>query len=281
MSETITLAHSPDPDDAFMFYALARGEIDTEGLDFQTEAADVESLNRRGAAGDAFDVTAFSAAAMPAVAEHYKILDAGSSLGRGFGPIVVAREPRGRDSLEAARFAIPGTNTSAWLALRLALGTTPKHECLPFEAILDAVEAGELDVGLVIHEGQLTYGDHRLNRILDLGRWWTDETGLPLPLGVNAIRRGFDPELETRIARVVSRSIRYGLEQREDALAYAREFGRGISRDRADRFVGMYVNELTVSLGVEGRRAIEIFLAMGYRKGHLPDPSRVEFVAAE
>ncbi len=279
MSDGITLAHSPDPDDAFMFYGLTKRAIDTEGLDFRTEAVDVESLNQRGAAGVEFDVTAFSVAAMPSVADRYKILDAGSSLGRGFGPIVVARRSRDRASLAGARFAIPGINTSAWLTLRLALGTTPESTCVPFEEILDAVEAGEFDAGLVIHEGQLTYGDHGLSRVLDLGQWWTGRTGLSLPLGVNAIRRGLDPEIEAKVARVVGRSIRYALEHRDDALAYAREFGRGITRERADRFVGMYVNKLTVSLGKEGRRAIETFLAMGHRAGHLRDPSRVEFVA--
>jgi len=278
VSGTIRLAHSPDPDDAFMFYALTHGLIDSEGIEFEIGADDVESLNRRGLDDPLLDLSALSVAVLPALAERYKILDSGASLGEGCGPVVVAREPLPVAGLRRTRIAIPGFQTSAWLALRLALGATPPAEHRPFDTILDAVAAGEFDAGLVIHEGQLTYADHGLTRVIDLGEWWQADTGLPLPLGVNAIRRGLDPAREAAVARVVGRSIRYGLEHRAEALEHARGFGRGIDSERADRFVGMYVNELTVSLGERGRRAIETFLERGHRAGLVPDPSGVEIV---
>jgi 1,4-dihydroxy-6-naphthoate synthase len=277
MSEVVRLAHSPDPDDAFMFYALARGLVDTEGLDLEVEAADVEALNARGDAAE-LAVTAASVGAMPGLAKHYKILDPGASFGVGYGPIVVAREELSLDALRSARVAIPGFRTSAWLAYRLAVGAEPPAEHLYFAEILDAVADGRFDVGVVIHEGQLTYGDHGLRRLLDLGEWWQQESGLPLPLGVNAIRRGLEPNLEARIARVVQRAIRYGLDHREDALRYARSFGRGIGRERADRFVAMYVNDLTVSMGARGREAIRAFLTRGWKAGWVDDPNDLEFV---
>lgn len=277
MPATIRLAHSPDPDDAFMFFGLAGGHVDTEGLDLRVEAEDVESLNQRGSSAE-FHVSAASVAALPALAQQYRVLAAGSSLGDGYGPIVVAPRALSLGQLRKLRIAIPGHRTSAWLALRLALGMTPAAEHVDFDKILPAVGAGEFDAGLVIHEGQLTFGDTGLVRVLDLGQWWKGETGLPLPLGVNAIRRGLEPELEAAIARIVGRSIRYGLDHRPAALEYARGFGRGLDRERADRFVGMYVNELTVDLGELGRRAIHEFLARGHRAGLVGDPSEVEIV---
>ncbi len=276
MSEVVRLAHSPDPDDAFMFFGLAKGLVDTEGLEFRVEAADVEALNARGDAAD-LEVTAASVGAMPALAEHYKILDPGASFGVGYGPIVVAREELPLAALRTARVAIPGFRTSAWLAYRLAVGAEPPAQHVEFSEVLDAVAAGRFDVGVVIHEGQLTFADQGLVRLLDLGEWWQRESGLPLPLGVNAIRRGLDPDLERRIARVVRRAIQYGLDHRPAALEYARGFGRGIGRERADRFVAMYVNDLTLSLGERGRQAIREFLGRGHAAGWVADPRGVEF----
>ncbi|HHQ48058.1 MAG TPA: ABC transporter substrate-binding protein, partial [Acidobacteria bacterium] len=253
----IRVAHSPDSDDAFMFYALARGLIDTGELRFEHVLSDIETLNREAFDGT-YEVTAISIHAYPHLADRYALLDSGASMGDGYGPVLVGREPLAADRLSEITVAIPGTLTSAALALKMwnpALDTT----VLPFDAIMPAVEAGEVDAGVVIHEGQLTWEEEGFYKIVDLGEWWAEETGgLPLPLGGNVIRRDLGPETMARVARLLRESIEYSLSHRQEALDYAMEYGRGLDRAKADRFVGMYVNDLTVSYGERGRRAVEL-----------------------
>ena len=247
----IRVGHSADPDDAFMFWALEAGRVDTRGLEFEQVVSDIQTLNEWALEGR-LEVTAISAGAYPHVADLYTLLPHGASMGDGYGPVVVARDP-GID-LGAAEIVIPGRLTTAYLVLRLALGE-PRVRELPFDRILDEVSSGRAEAGLLIHEGQLTYADAGLHRILDLGVWWQEQTGLPLPLGVNVARR--DLERLDDVSAVLGEAIRAGLEHRDEALAYAERFGRGIDRETADRFVAMYVNELTTGDDDRGRRAIE------------------------
>ncbi len=273
----IRVAHSPDSDDAFMFYALARDLLDTGDLRFEHVLADIETLNREAFAGT-YEVTAVSIHAYAHLDDRYALLDSGASMGDGYGPVVVAREGLGGEGLPEATVAIPGTLTSAALALKMwnpSLRTT----VLPFDAIMPAVASGEVDAGVVIHEGQLTWRDEGLVKIVDLGAWWAGQTGgLPLPLGGNVIRRDLGPELIGRVAGLLRASIEYALEHREEALEYALEYGRGLDRDQADRFVGMYVNELTVSYGERGRRAVRRFLEEAHRLRLVPRVPRLDFV---
>ena len=274
---TIQVGHSPDPDDAFMFYGLASGEVPTPGYRVVQVLKDIESLNRMALDG-AIEATAVSIHAYAYLADRYALLSCGASMGDGYGPIVVAREPIDPDRLRRTTIAIPGTLTSAALALRLALGEVPTR-VMPFDRILEAVRDGEVDAGLLIHEGQLTYAQGGLHRVLDLGAWWKDETGgLPLPLGGNAVRRDLGPEAISAIGGFLRRSIAFGLEHRERALTYALDYGRGLGRPLADRFVGMYVNDYTLDYGASGRRAIETFLRRGHEAGALPRTVQVEFV---
>jgi 1,4-dihydroxy-6-naphthoate synthase len=245
----IRVGHSADPDDAFMFWALEAGRLDTRGLEFEQVVSDIQTLNEWALEGR-LEVTALSAGAYPHVADRYALLPHGSSMGDGYGPVVVARGPV---DLDAVEIVIPGRLTTAYLVLRLALGE-PRVRELPFDRILDEVRSGRAEAGLVIHEGQLTYADEGLEKLLDLGGWWRAETGLPLPLGVNVARR--DLERLEDVSAVLGEAIRAGLENREEALAYAERFGRGIDRATADRFVAMYVNELTTGYGEVGRRAV-------------------------
>lgn len=284
MTETdprrIRVGHSPDPDDAFMFYGIAAGLVDTEGFVVEQVLEDIEGLNRRALAGE-LEVTALSIHAYAHLADRYALMPCGASMGDGYGPMLVSREPFVAEpaSLGRLRFAVPGTLTSAFLALELYLGAEPDHEVVPFDAILDHVRAGKADLGLVIHEGQLTYSRHGLHRIVDLGTWWTERTGgLPLPLGGNGVRRDLGLDTMRSLTRVLKRSIAYALDHREEALAYALGFGRGLDGALTDRFVGMYVNELTLDYGDRGREGIRRFLAEGIERGYVPPFRGVEFV---
>jgi 1,4-dihydroxy-6-naphthoate synthase len=250
ISVGIRVGHSADPDDAFMFWALEAGRIDTRGLEFEQVVSDIQTLNEWALEGR-LEVTAISAGAYPHVADRYALLPHGASMGDGYGPIVVAREDVDLDEVE---IVIPGRLTTAYLVLRLALGE-PRVRELPFDLILDEVTSGRADAGLLIHEGQLTYADAGLRKVLDLGSWWKEETGLPLPLGVNVARRDLDRFDD--VSDVLGEAIRVGLEHRDEALAYAERFGRGIDRETADRFVAMYVNELTTGADERAQRAIE------------------------
>jgi 1,4-dihydroxy-6-naphthoate synthase len=249
-SVPIRVGHSADPDDAFMFWALEAGRVDARGLEFEQVVSDIQTLNEWALDGR-LEVTAVSAGAYPHVAEHYVLLPHGASMGDGYGPVVVAREDV---DLSEVEIVVPGRLTTAYLVLRLVLGE-PRVRELPFDRILDEVRTGRADAGLVIHEGQLTYADAGLRKLLDLGEWWQTETGLPLPLGVNVARRDLDRLSD--VSAVLGEAIRVGLEHRDEALAYAERFGRGIDRETADRFVAMYVNELTTGYGDRGRRAVE------------------------
>ena len=273
---SITLAHSPDSDDAFMFYGLAHGAVDTEGLVFSQELSDIESLNRRAMAGE-LDVTAVSFHAYAYLAERYLLLPHGASFGDGYGPVVVARVPLSREQVASGRVVVasPGRWTTAALALALwAPGS--RTEEIAFDRIQPAVASGDFDAGLLIHEGQLTFEDDGLARVVDLGRWWKEETGLPLPLGGNIVRRDLGPERIGRISRALRRSIEYGLAHRDDALSYALDYARGLDRPRADRFVRMYVNDWTRDYGEEGRRAVQTLLDRAARAGRIP-ATRAEY----
>jgi len=273
----IRVAHSPDSDDAFMFYALARELLDTGDLRFEHVLADIETLNREAFTGT-YEVTAVSIHAYAHLDGRYALLDSGASMGDGYGPVVVAREGIPNERLPEITVAIPGTLTSAALALKMwnpSLETT----VLPFDAIMPAVASGKVDAGVVIHEGQLTWRDEGLVKIVDLGEWWAGETGgLPLPLGGNVIRRDLGEETMTGVARLLRASIEYALAHREEALDYALEYGRGLDRGQADRFVGMYVNELTVSYGERGRRAVREFLERAHRLRLVPRVPVLDFL---
>ncbi len=282
-ARTITLGHSPDPDDAFMFYALAAGKIDLGDYRFVHELADIETLNRRARARE-LDLTAVSFAAYPAIAPDYQLLDCGASIGDGYGPLLVARS-RAIPPLDEATIAIPGERTTAVLALRLyAAETSPGVELrtrvVPFDRIAETVADDSADLGLLIHEGQLTYRESGLEPVLDLGRWWQETTGLPLPLGGNAIRRELGTEAIADVARLLRRSIEYGLTHRSEALVHAGSFGRGLKSEQTDRFVGMYVNEWTLDLGERGRQALKLLLERGHAAGLLPPVPKLDFVAA-
>ena len=273
----IRLGHSPDPDDAFMFWGLASGRVDLRGFEFEHVLADIQTLNEWALEGR-LEVTALSLHAFPHVQEHYALLPHGASMGSGYGPVVVAREPMAKDELAGVRISVPGKTTTAFLVLRLYLGDFEYREA-PFDRILDQVREGHSDAGLLIHEGQLTYERLGLHKIVDLGEWWLLETGLPLPLGVNAARRDLGEDALHELSAVLEESIRTGLDNREEALAYAGQFGRGLDAELTDRFVGMYVNELTCDYGDEGRAAVEELLRRGEAIGAFPAPVRIDFVA--
>jgi 1,4-dihydroxy-6-naphthoate synthase len=268
--DSITLAHSPDSDDAFMFYALAEGCVETEGLAFTHELDDIESLNRRALSGE-LAVTAVSFHAYAYLADRYILLPHGASFGDGYGPVVVARRPIAREEIARGDVPVgsPGKLTTAALALALwAPGA--RTEVRPFNAISGEVLSGSLPAGLLIHEGQLNFQEEGLTEVVDLGRWWKEETGLPLPLGGNVVRRDLGPERIARVSRALSRSIEYGLAHREAALTHAMRYARGLDRSRADRFVGMYVNDWTRSYGPEGRRAVQTLLDRAHAAGLIP-----------
>jgi 1,4-dihydroxy-6-naphthoate synthase len=272
----IRLGHSPDPDDAFMFWAIAAGKVDPRGFRFEQVLQDIQRLNEWALEGR-LEVTAISLHTYPFVQERYALLPHGASIGAGYGPILVAREPLSLDQLRYAEIVVPGRMTTAFLALRLALGEFGFRE-LPFDRVLDEVASERADAGLVIHEGQLTYAEHGLHKVLDLGAWWLQETGLPLPLGVNVARRDVGDRLHD-LSEVLLESIRAGLDNRPEALRYAMRFGRGIDAKTTEQFVEMYVNELTTDYGEQGRRAGEALLRRGEEIGAFPEPVRLDYVA--
>jgi 1,4-dihydroxy-6-naphthoate synthase len=278
-ARTIRVAHSPDSDDAFMFYALAEGKLDTGDLTYVHELSDIESLNQRALQGE-LEVTAVSIHAYAYLWRNYALLGSGSSMGDGYGPRLVSKRTRPADpqaSLTGLRVGVPGKLTTAYLALQLYQPhCTPV--VIPFDEIEDAVHKEEVDVGLLIHEGQLTYGDAGLKLWADLGEWWLQETSLPLPLGGNAVRRDLGPELTAKIARDLRASIVYGLQHRGPALAHAKQFNRGIGDERTDTFVAMYVNEWTVDYGLRGRQAVQLLLDRAHAAGVIPERVKVEFV---
>ncbi len=276
---TIHVAHSPDSDDAFMFYALAAGKIETGELRYEHELSDIETLNRRALRGE-LEVSAVSIHAYAYLADRYALLASGSSMGDGYGPRIVARTAAPEDpraGLRGKRVAVPGRLTTAYLALRL-FQPEVEEEVLPFDQIEEAVERGAVDAGLLIHEGQLTFADRGLHLWTDLGAWWMGETGLPLPLGGNVVRRDLGDRVVAQIARDLRASVEYALAHRADALAHASRYNRGIGEERTDRFVGMYVNQWTVDYGPRGRLAVQTLLDRAHAAGVIPDPVAVSFV---
>lgn len=274
----ITIAHSPDSDDAFMFYGLARGGVPTGELEVSHVLTDIETLNRHAQEGR-HEVTAISFHAYPHVADKYALMPCGGSIGDGYGPLVVAREALDPSAIARMTVAVPGTLTSAYLALKL-FAPAVATRVVPFDRILDEVRAGRAQAGLVIHEGQLTYGGQGLVKLVDLGAWWKADTGLPLPLGGNAVRRDLGPELMARLTRLVRATVEHSLVHRAQALEYAMSFARGMDPAVADRFVGMWVNEMTVEMGERGRRAVQVFLERGVEAGVIPKRVGVDFVEA-
>lgn len=273
----IQLGHSPDPDDAFMFYGLARDLIDAEGLRFEHILQDIEMLNQRAMRGE-LEVTAVSLNAYTQLTDKYWILNTGASMGQGYGPMVVAREPIDPKAIGKKKIAIPGERTTAFLTLKMCLGAFD-YVVVPFDRIFEAVANGEADAGLIIHEGQLTYEDEGFYCILDLGKWWEAETGgLPLPLGINVVRKDLGPENCRRIDRVLKRSVQFSLDHRAAAVEHALQWGRGLDRAKGDKFVGMYVNELTLDTGGIGRPAIERYLAQAAELGLISATVKAEFV---
>jgi 1,4-dihydroxy-6-naphthoate synthase len=275
----ITIAHSPDSDDAFMFYGLATNKVRVQGLRFTHTLCDIETLNRKAMEGDGlYDVTAISFHAYPYIQQNYALLPSGGSVGDGYGPMIVATRAFSQSDIKRIRIAIPGTLTTAYLALRL-FAPGIETEVIPFDQIIPQVLEGKYEAGLIIHEGQLTYGKAGLQRIVDLGRWWMKMTGLPLPLGGNAIRRSLGPELMSSVSNALRESIQYALDHREEALAYAMQFARDLDPQLADKFVGMYVNERTLDYGPDGREAVRRLLDMGHKAGIIPQAAKVEFIA--
>jgi 1,4-dihydroxy-6-naphthoate synthase len=273
----ITIAHSPDSDDAFMFYGLASGAIDTQGFEIAQVLSDIESLNRAAVTGT-YEVTAVSFHAYAYLADKYALLPHGASMGDGYGPMVVVRKDGGPRSLDGVTVAIPGTWTTAWLALQLYQPGLA-YKVLPFDQILEAVRDGEADAGLIIHEGQLTYADEGLIKLVDLGEWWAERTnGLPLPLGGNIIRRDLGEDAMKKVSRLLHASIAYALDHRNDALAYASQFGRGLDDARTDKFVGMYVNQLTLDYGERGRTAVRLLFDEAWAAKLVPQPVAIEFI---
>jgi len=273
----LTLGHSPDPDDAFMFYALAKDKIETHGWRFEHVLQDIQTLNERAMRGE-LHITAISIHTYPYVADRYALTACGSSMGDGYGPMVVTREPMAIDDLKGKLIAVPGERTTAFLALNLLLGAGSfRHKVVMFDEILDRVAAGEADAGLIIHEGQLTYQNQKLELVVDLGAWWKETTDLPLPLGGNCIRRDLGTPAMEEITAVLKQSIEYSLAHREAAVEYALSFARDMGRDLADKFVGMYVNPWTVDYGDLGRRAVRELLRRGHEAGLVPAVDDIDF----
>lgn len=301
MSNTVTenktqiyVGHSPDPDDAFMFHALANDKIDTDKYQFHHELQDIETLNRRAFSAE-LELTAVSLHGYAYLTDKYAICACGASMGDDYGPMVVTREPMGIEDLKGKKIAVPGTLTTAFLGLNLCLGGKPQtstkeshtsgdcgaftYEVHEFDEILNVVERGEADAGLIIHEGQLTYAEQGLNLVVDLGKWWMEKTGLPLPLGANAIRKDMGEEQMNEVTRYLKQSIQYGLDNREEALQHALQYGRNLDHAKADEFVGMYVNDWTIDFGERGREAVALLLKEGYEAGIIPNPVELEFIS--
>ncbi|MEI7683508.1 MAG: MqnA/MqnD/SBP family protein [Planctomycetota bacterium] len=275
---TINVGHSPDPDDAFMFYALAHDKIDTGDLTFRHQLQDIETLNRRALQGE-LEVSAVSIHAYAFLQDKYVLLPSGCSMGDQYGPMIVARKPLTLEQLQTTKIAVPGTLTTAFLALRLLLPEEFTYEVIPFDEIIPAVASGKFDAGLIIHEGQLTFQNQGLHLIVDLGVWWQEKTGLPLPLGGNVVRRDLGPETIADISRLLRESIQYSLDNRSAALDYALNYARDMDKSLADQFVGMYVNAWTLDYGPRGRAAVAKLLDEGHKKGILPKPVQAEYVA--
>lgn len=275
--QLIRVGHSPDPDDAFMFHALANAKIDTGRYRFEHTLQDIETLNRRAFQGE-LELTAVSLHAYAFLTDKYALCSCGASMGDNYGPMVVAREAGAIADLKGKRIAVPGTLTTAFLTLKLLLGDAFEYEVHPFDEILNVVARGEVDAGLIIHEGQLTFQNQGLKLIVDLGKWWHAETGLPLPLGGNAIRRDLGPTGMREVTDLLRQSIRYGLEHRQEALQYAEKYGRDLDRQRTDTFVGMYVNDWTIDFGSRGREAVKTLLARAFAARIIPQPVEVEFI---
>jgi 5,8-dihydroxy-2-naphthoate synthase len=283
-SKVIRVGHSPDPDDAFMFHALANGKIDTGDLEFRHELQDIETLNHRALRGE-LEVTAVSIHAYSRLLDKYALLPSGCSMGDRYGPMVVARRPMRAEELKRVTIAVPGTLTTAYLALQLLFNDLwsggPEGyatETVPFDEIIPAVAAGKCEAGLIIHEGQLTFQNQGLHLVIDLGVWWQEKTGLPLPLGGNVVRKDLGRETMHRISELLKQSIRYALEHRQEALQYALKYARDMDMKLADRFVGMYVNDWTLDYGPRGREAVRRLLEEGYEAGIIPTPVEAEFV---
>ena len=291
-SPVFTLGHSPDPDDAFMFYAMAENKIDLRGYRFEHRLEDIQTLNERAMRGE-LHISAISIHAYAYARDKYALLPCGASMGDGYGPMVVAVEEKRptsnvqrptfnaederREWLRGKRIAVPGKMTSAFLALQLYMGEFD-HVVIPFDKIFDALKAGEADAGLIIHEGQLTYAGQGLKLIVDLGKWWREETGLPLPLGANAIRRDLGQTVMEEVTALLRQSIEYGLDHRQEALEHALQYGRDLDRSKADTFVGMYVNDWTLDFGERGREAVATLLRRGHEAGIIPQPVELEFI---
>jgi 1,4-dihydroxy-6-naphthoate synthase len=275
--QEINIAHSPDSDDAFMFYGLATNKIRVPGYKFNHTLTDIETLNHRAINEAFYDVSAISFHAYPYMQENYTLMACGGSVGEGYGPMVIAPRKLTLDEMKRTRIAVPGTLTTAYLVLKLF---APEVETVtvPFDKIIPAVVAGEYDAGLIIHEGQLTYANNGLTKAIDLGHWWHQQTGLPLPLGGNAIRRSLGEEVMSTTAKALRDSIQHALDHREEALSYAMQFARDLEPSLANRFVGMYVNERTLNYGEDGRDAIRKLLAMGFDRGIIPLRANVDFV---
>jgi 1,4-dihydroxy-6-naphthoate synthase len=275
-NRTITVAHSPDSDDAFMFYGLATNKLDTGSLSFTHVLKDIQTLNEEAKHGG-YDVTAISFHAYAYVADKYALLPHGASIGDNYGPVVVSRELTKASDLSTLRVAVPGLLTSAYLALRI-FNQDFQYQVMPFDKIIDAVQNGRCDAGLLIHEGQLFYESMGLHKVVDLGEWWHQKTGLPLPMGGNAIRRDLGPDLIREVSRLLRESIRYSLENRDDALQYAMQFARDMDLELADRFVAMWVNDLTLDYSERGREAVQRLLTEGFEQGIISNRVDVEFV---
>jgi 1,4-dihydroxy-6-naphthoate synthase len=272
----ITVAHSPDSDDAFMFYGLATNKVRTPGLRFSHTLCDIETLNQKAHEG-VYDVSAISFHAYPYVQDKYALMACGGSVGEGYGPMIVSPRPFTASEIKTKRIAVPGTLTTAYLALHL-FAPGVETEVVPFDQIIPQVLEGKFEAGLIIHEGQLTFDKLGLHRIVDLGRWWQKVTGLPLPLGGNAIRRALGPELMPLVSAALRESIQYGLDHREEALSYAMQFARDLDTQSADKFIGMYVNERTLDYGPDGREAVRRLLDMGHKAGIIGPEARVDWV---
>jgi 1,4-dihydroxy-6-naphthoate synthase len=272
----ITVAHSPDSDDAFMFYGLATNKVRVPGLRFTHTLCDIETLNQKAKEG-VYDVTAISFHAYPYIQDKYALLPSGGSVGDGYGPMIVATRGFSEESVKSKRIAVPGTLTTAYLVLNL-FAPGVETEVVPFDQIIPQVLEGKYEAGLIIHEGQLSYVKSGLFKVVDLGAWWYKQTGLPLPLGGNAIRRSLGPQLMAEVGNALKESIQYALDHREEALAYAMQFARDLDSQLADKFVGMYVNERTLDYGQDGREAVRKLLSLGHQAGIIPHEARVEFV---
>ena len=282
IQQLIRVGHSPDPDDAFMFHALANAKIDTGDFVFTHELVDIETLNRRAFSGE-LELTAVSLHGYAYLTDLYALCSCGASMGDNYGPMIIAKRAVPLDELKNRTIAVPGTLTTAYLAARMCLGKNFREVVVPFDEIIDVVVAGEykgqpIDAGLIIHEGQLTFGEKQLKLIVDLGVWWHDETGLPLPLGGNAIRKDLGPENMREVQRLLKASIQYGLQHRQEALDHALQYGRDLNRGQADKFVGMYVNDWTLDFGPRGREAVRVLLQRGHESGIIPHLVVPEFV---